>query len=283
QHRQGDRDEDAGEHDGRADASLKEPRVQLDDARTEKNRMLALYKEGTVTDRQRDKAVTAFESVRARVDLAQERVEQAKATLRKVRLRYEDATIQAPISGVVSEKYVDEGSYVNPSTPLAKIIDIGHVEVRGAAAGKYFPLLQPGRTKARIHVDAYPEYPFPGVLDRVQPELDPVTRTVRITIRVANPDRKLKPGMFARMEVAVRRREDVPVVPDTALVPTGDGYRAFVVNGGKVQARAVRIGMEQGDRSEVLEGLSPGEAVVVQGHRLVEEGMAVRTREEGEE
>ncbi|MFO7900389.1 MAG: efflux RND transporter periplasmic adaptor subunit [Planctomycetota bacterium] len=266
-----------------ADASLREARVQLGDARTEKNRMLALHKEGTVTDRQRDKAVTAFDSAQARVDLAKERVGQARATLHKVRLRYQDATIQAPISGVVSEKYVGEGSYVNPSTPLAKIIDIEHVEARGAAAGKYFPLLQPGRTKAGIHVDAYPEHPFSGVVDRVQPELDPVTRTVRITIRVANRDGKLKPGMFARMEVLIRRRENVTVVPDAALVSTGDGHHAFVVNDGKVQVRAVRIGMEQADRNEVLEGLSPGETVVVQGHQLVEEGMAVRTKGAGEE
>ena len=265
-----------------AQSSLAEARVQLEDARREKERMIALYEEGTTTEQQRDKALTAYETARARVQLGQKRVEHAKASLERARVRYEDATIEAPISGIVSQKYVDEDSHVNPSSPLLKIINIEHVEVQGAVAGKYFSVLRPGQTPARVQVDAYPETEFPGTVDRVQPELDPRTRTAKVTIRIRNPEQQLKPGMFARMELVVRRRENVPVVPEVALKQSNDHYAAFVVNGGKAHARAVRIGMQEENMNEVLEGLSPGERVVTRGHHLLKDGMEVRV-EEGEE
>jgi RND family efflux transporter MFP subunit len=262
-----------------AKSSHKEALVALRDAEREKKRMVALFEDGTVTEQQRDKALTAYETAAARGDLASERVKLAEANLEKARLRHEDATVEAPMTGVISTKYVDEGSYVNPSTPLVKIINIDHVEMRGGVAGKYFALLEAGRTPARVEVDAYPERAFSGVVDRVQPELDPLTRTAQVTVRVDNPDHRLKPGMFARITIVLQKRDGVPVIEETALVGEKDRPAVFVVNEGVVHRREVRIGLQQGARNEVLEGLSAGDRVVVRGQHMLREGMRVRTEE----
>lgn len=263
-----------------ARSSVEEARVYLKDAVREKERMVALCKEGTATEQQRDKALTAYQTALARAQLAEDKVKQAEAILQKARLRCQDATIEAPISGVVSRKYVDQGSYANLSTPLVRLISIEHVEVEGGVPGKYLRLLQPGKTVARVRVDACPGEGFCGTVDRVKPELDPVTRTARFTIRIPNPERRLKPGMFARIQIVVHRSENVAIVPDAALIGSKGRYRVLVVNGGKVLTRVVRIGIEEGDKNEVVEGLSPGELVVIRGHHLLKDGMEVRTQKE---
>lgn len=262
-----------------AKSSLQESRVQLEDAEREKKRMLALYKDGTATEQQRDRALTAYQSAVARVDLAQKRVEQAQATLHKARVRYNDATIKAPITGVISTKYVDEGSHVDPATCILEIVNIDHVEVEGGVAGKYFPLIKPGKTRARVEVDAYRDDVFEGKVDRVQPELDPQTRTAKVTVRIDNENNRLKPGMFARMEIIVKRREEVTVIPDSALMQSGNNYSAFMINGGKAHLRKVQIGLEEAADNEVLDGVKPGDMVVVRGIHLLKDGINVRFEE----
>lgn len=259
-----------------AEFSLKEARVQLDDARREKKRMVALFEEGTATEQQRDKALTAYESAVARVELAEKRVEQARAALKKAQVLYDEATIEAPISGVISQKYVDEGSYVDPNTALVKILDINHVEVEGSVAGKYFPILVPGQTQALVEVDAYPGETFRGKVDRVRPELDPQTRTVKVTVRIPNQGLKLKPGMFARIELILKERKNVIVAPDVAIADENGHFTVYLVNSGKVHKRRVKIGLEQGPRNEILSGLSEGDLVVIRGRHLLSDGMEVR-------
>ncbi len=277
------RDLKAALHEARAnlkvaESSLEEAEIQLEHARREKDRMVALYREGTATEQQRDKAVTASRTAIARVQLARDRVEQAEAVLERARLRYEEATVEAPISGVITKRYVDQGSYVNPSMPLVEINNIRYVEVKGGVAERYFQLLRPGRTKAELEVDAYPGRKFKGMVDRIQPEIDPVTRTFKVTMRIPNPKGRLKPGMFARIVLVASRKEGILIIPDAALVDSNNENMVFVVNDGTVIKKPVRTGIEERELNEVAEGLRPGELVVIRGHHLLKEGMKVKTR-----
>jgi len=264
-----------------AQSAVGAAKVALAGAEREKRRMAALFKDGTATERQRDEALTACESAEAGLKLAADRVEQARAVLERTRLRYQDATVEAPISGIVSRCYVDRGGYVGPSTPLVSIVNIDSVEVQGGVAGRYFSMLRPGRTRVRVCVDAYPDEGFVGLVERVRPELDPATRTARITVRVPNPEHRLKPGMFARLEVVIARREGVPIVPDAALIRSDGGHEVFIVKDGTARSRKVRIGLEEGDRNEAVEGVEPGDLVVVRGQHILSDGMEVRTELEG--
>lgn len=262
-----------------ASAEYERSKVNLNDARREKARWVELRKGGSGTDRQLDQAATDFERTQAELRVAEAQVKQAEAALGQANVNLNETTIEAPIAGVVSRKYVDEGAFVGPSTPLFKIIDLDPVEITGGVADRHYPKLAVGRTQAEVEVDAYPGQKFSGLISRLRPELDRVTRTVAITIRVANDKGHLKPGMYARIRLVLAKRQDVAVVPDEALLSSGQDTRAYVVEGSRVHVRRVRIGLEEANRNEVLEGLRPGERVVVRGQRMLTDGMSVQAQE----
>lgn len=262
-----------------ARAAHETAKVNLSDARREKQRWENLRKQGSGTELQYDQAMTAFERAEAQVKQAESQVAQAQAALKQAQVNLEDATLESPLSGIVSRKFVDEGAFVGPSTPLFRIVDIDQVEMTGGVAGRHYPQLEVGQTKAEVQVDAYPGETFSGAVTRVRPELDPMTRTAAVTIRVPNEEHRLKPGMFARIRLVLDERKEVLRVPDEALLSSEGPPQVFVVNNGKVALRTLRLGLKEGAFNEVLEGLRPGEEVVVRGHALLREDMTVETEE----
>jgi len=263
-----------------AKAACDTAKVNVADTLREKRRWIKLRKGGSGTQQQLDQAVTAYERAQAQLKQAEAQIAQSEAALAQAKVNLDEATIEAPFSGVVSRKHVDEGAFVGPTTPLFRLVDIHQVEITGGVAGRHYPKLQEGKTKAVVEVDACPGQPFEGAVSRVRPELDRMTRTVAVTIRIPNPNGRLKPGMFARIRLVLDERRDVPIVPDEALVSSGDKTRAYVVNNGKIHVREVKIGLEEGANNEVLEGLDVGDRVVVRGQPLLSEGMVVEPVEE---
>ena len=207
-------------------------------------------------------------------------VKQAEAALARTKVTLDKATIEAPVTGVISEKYVDEGNMVGPSTPLVRIVQIETLKVLGGVSERYLRQLIPGKTAVHIKTDAYPEDKFEGVVYRVGVAVDLVTRTGKVEIRVPNPDARLKPGMFARITIVVRERANVAVVSDSALVRQQDDIYVFVANGGKAELRRVKLGLSQAEYYEVLEGLSVGDMVITHGQRQLEDGQMVEVIEE---
>lgn len=262
-----------------AGASYGRAKVNLADALREKNRWIKLRKSGAGTEQEFDQVMTAFERAGAELKMAEAQILQAEAALELAKVNLADAIIKAPQSGIVSRKYVDEGAFVGPLAPLFKLVDIRMVEIRGGVADKHYPKLKVGRTRAEIEIDAYPGKTFYGTVSRVRPELDRVTRTVAVTIRATNEGRRIKPGMYARIRLVLKERKEVPLLPDEALMTSEDGQRVFVVYEGVTHSRRVRIGLEEGNLNEALEGLQAGERVVVRGHRMLREGMKVEIEE----
>jgi len=263
-----------------ARAARETAKVNLADAQREKERWIELRKGGSGTQQQLDQAVTAYERAQAQLKQAEAQVAQSKAALAQAKVNLDDATIEAPFSGLVVRKRVDEGAYVGPGAPLFTLADISQVEITGGVAGRHYQKLHTGKTKAIVEVDAYPDETFEGAVTRLRPELDRVTRTVAVTIRVPNPEMKLKPGMYARIQLVLDERENVVIVPDEAIIASGGKTRVYVVNDATVHVREVKIGIEEGTKNEVLEGVRPGERVVVRGQQLLSEGMDVKPVEE---
>ncbi len=255
-----------------ARAAVEVAKVNVKDRRREKARMENLFKDGSGTEKQRDLAVTDYERAAATRAQAEAGVAQAQAAIHQAKVNLREATIEAPMGGIVSKKYVDEGNMVGPTTPLVRIVQIDAVEITGGVSERHVAALVSGKTAARITVDAYPGEKFDGVLSKVFPEVDPQTRTVEVQIRTPNPGHRLKPGMFARLRLRLRRRENVPIVPDAALLRQGEEVFAYVVNRSKAHRRVLRLGLSEGERHEVLEGLRPGDLVVIRGQHMLQDG-----------
>lgn len=262
-----------------AQAAYETAKVNLTDAQREKDRWTKLRQQGSGTEQQLDMVVTAYNRAQTQAKQAEAQIAQAEAMQEQAKVSLEDATIESPISGVVSRKYVDEGAFVGPTSPLFRVVDISEVEITGGAADRHYPKLEAGKTAADVEVDAYPNETFSGFVTRLRPELDKVTRTVAVTLRIANEKRKLKPGMYARIRLVLDERKNVVLVSDDALINSQGQQQVFVVNDGIIHKRPVKIGLEESVDNEVIEGLKPGDLVVVRGQELLREGMKVETQE----
>ncbi len=178
--------------------------------------------------------------------------------------------LSAPQAGVASEILVREGQSVSAGTPLMRLNDPAVLWLEAAIPQADAGLLVAG-TPVQASVDALPGERFEGTLDALLPQVDPASRTQRARIVLRNPQGRLAPGMFAQVRIESRGTRPLPLVPNEALIATGDDSRVIVraADGSFVPVR-VRTGRSSEGRTEVLAGLAGGEQVVVSGQFLID-------------
>ncbi|WP_306581985.1 efflux RND transporter periplasmic adaptor subunit [Dokdonella sp.] len=178
--------------------------------------------------------------------------------------------LTAPGAGVVSEILVREGQTVAPGTPLMRINDPRVLWLEAAIPQADASLLAAG-TPVEASVDALPGESFPGTIDALLPLVDAATRTQRARIVLANPQGRLAPGMFAQVRIEPPAQTRRPLVPNEALIATGDDSRVIVRGSdGRFAPLRVRTGRSSDGRTEILAGLHGGEQVVVSGQFLLD-------------
>lgn len=256
-------------------------KVVLKDRDRERKRMEKLFAEGSTTEQQRDLAVTAYEQAVTGLAEAEAQLVQAKAATEVIEVNLTEAFVHAPMDGVVSAKYADPGAMVNVSTKIVQVIPMEELKYLIAVPGAYLHLLTAGKTVVRVVSDAVPGRVFTGVIARIHPAVDPVTRTATVEVRIANERNAsgewlLRPGLYAEGRIVLELRQDVVVVPADIVLRRGTRFLAFVVNGGKAETRELRTGIRDGNALEVLDGLRVGEHVVVMGQHRLADGVPVR-------
>jgi len=179
-------------------------------------------------------------------------------------------TLAAPISGVIAELGVREGSTVMPGATLFRIVDLSTVWVNAEVPETQASWVTPGG-KVIARVQAYPERAFEGRVGALLPEVNAATRTVRTRIEVANPDSLLKPGMYASIVFQHAAKRESVLVPSEAVIRTGTRDIVIVALGdGKFRAAQVEVGSESGGQSEIRKGLQAGDKVVLSGQFLID-------------
>jgi multidrug efflux pump subunit AcrA (membrane-fusion protein) len=167
---------------------------------------------------------------------------------------------RSPAAGIVAEKVVVEGMRVMPGDRLFRLLDLSRVWVEAAVYEADLAFIRPG-VRGQVRLDAYPGETFVGRVTFVAPTLDEMTRTAVVRLELANPRGRLKPGMFAAVELDVGIGEGL-VVPVDAVVDTGRRQTVFVAEGdGYFQPRGVELGHRVEGRVQVLRGLVEGESV----------------------
>jgi HlyD family secretion protein len=226
-----------------------------------------------------DYAALQTKSRQGRIE-AEAQVQKARAEADTIRLRLQQCTIRAPISGVVFQKKKWPGEQVRPNdSAILTILKIDEVFADVDLNEKDLAAVRPGQ-KAEIRADAYPEIRFEGEVTTISPVLDPNSRTVRARVKLKNDQRLLRPGMFIRAEIILKDIKDVVVVPKTAIVTTADGrHRAFVVFQGVAFLRDLATGNEKDEWVVVRKGIKEGEAVVVEGQDKLRDLAPVQARE----
>jgi RND family efflux transporter MFP subunit len=215
---------------------------------------------------------------RAAVGRARAEVGQARAELARAEYDVRQSTIRAPFSGVVVERHAQPGSYIALGDAVARVLDVSALEIEADMPVRLVPGLSEGMTlTARFDQGPELEATVRGILP-----LETVstrTRPVRLSADLADAeDLPLAAGKSITLEVPVTAPREALVVPKDALVQSAGAWTVMVVEDGTVARRQVELGQSDGERIEVLSGLSDGEVVVVRGNERLRPGQKVTPR-----
>ena len=173
----------------------------------------------------------------------------------------------------VASRFTSEGELLAPVTRMFRLVDADPVKFRGNVPERFLGLLRVGQD-VLVKVEAYPQT-FTGKLTRINPQIDPTTRTVQIEAIVPNEDLKLAPGSFARASVQTHEDPKVVYVPGSAVVSFAGVNRVFLVNDQKASERIVELGPRREKLVEITKGLTGSEQVIVTGAQSLSNGSPV--------
>jgi multidrug efflux system membrane fusion protein len=261
------------------------PLIQLFDAPEQAD--LASFKaQATVAqlslDRAKQLASRQF-GPQATVDSTQAAFDQANAGIAKTQAIISQKLVRAPFDGELGVRKVEVGQFLTAGTQIVTLTDLSEVYANFTTTEKESATLKVGQT-VRVVVDAYPGRKFEGKITTIEPQINTDTRTIRIQATIDNPDRILKPGMFATTTVVLPDKPAVITVPETAVDYTLYGDAVYLIKeakteDGKTSLTVVRTFVRTGDRVDgrvvITSGLKAGDRVVAVGQLKLQSGSAV--------
>jgi RND family efflux transporter MFP subunit len=216
-------------------------------------------------------AESRYNAAGAQVEVARAQASQTQARIDELKITFANTSILSPVDGFVSRRNLDPGAFAGTNTVIVSVVDIDTVRLVANLVEKDFKRVKAG-VEAHVGVDAFPGETFPGKVSRVAPVFDPATRTATMEIEVPNGGFRLKPGMFARVQLIAERRMNVLVVPRAAIVDVEGQRGVFIAEGPTAKFRAVETGLQDGDRIEIVGGLQEKERVVTVGALALRDG-----------
>jgi Cu(I)/Ag(I) efflux system membrane fusion protein len=190
--------------------------------------------------------------------------------LEKDRKASQTIPIYAPQDGVVASLTVRDGMYIKPATRVMSLADLSSVWLLAEVFERQADWVEVNQP-AEVTLAFLPGRTWEGRVEYIYPSLDPVTRTLKARLRFPNPDEALKPNMYANVIIYGGPKDDAVVIPLEALIRTGREERVVIALGeGRFESRSVQAGIESGEWVEVLEGVQPGEDIVVSGQFLID-------------
>ena len=254
-----------------ARARVDEARAALREQERGFRRIALLRERGVASEEQYDQADTAQK-------LAGSRLAAAEAELGVLERALRDASVVAPFDGFVARRFVSRGEYVAPGNKLFELVALDPIEVEFHLPEADSSRVATGQT-VDVRVAPFPDESFDGQVTLVSPIIDPRSRTLRVKAQIPNPNGRLRPGLFARIDLGVALRPDVPMVLEEAILRRAEGaivYRS--VDGNRVERVAVETGVHYAGHVEVVKGLAPGDLVVSRGGDRLSDGQTVLAR-----
>jgi multidrug efflux pump subunit AcrA (membrane-fusion protein) len=194
---------------------------------------------------------------------------------------FEPLKVKSPISGVVGSLPMDRGAAIAPQIPVAVVARMNRVKIVFSVGEKELGVVKQGAA-LRLTVDTYPGDIFNGKITKISPIVDPMTRSLSCEGTIPNPQHRLKPGMFAEVEVVTATQCSVILVPENVIVrDLGRGTsHVFIIKDSVVVKTVVEVGASSRDTVEIVSGLAENEAVVSKGQHFLTDGESVRIIEQ---
>ncbi|MFW5695086.1 MAG: efflux RND transporter periplasmic adaptor subunit [Alkalispirochaeta sp.] len=184
--------------------------------------------------------------------------------------------VRAPIAGTITRLPARVGAQISPSSPVAQVSRTNDLEIVVNVAERLISKVAEG-LPAVVSLDAFPDRTFDATVTDLSPVVDPLTRTLEVTLRFEEPDPVIRAGMFAEVRVITEQKDNIVKVPaDVVIRRFGETFVYVVTDEDTVERRVVNPGIEIDNKLEITEGLAPDERVVYQGQNLLEDGSQVR-------
>jgi len=215
-----------------------------------------------------DQSESLLQATRRRLelwDLSEAQIDQVLKTGEPIK----NITLYSPMTGYITDRKAFPQVKVMPDTDLYTIVDLSHVWIMADVFEYEAPNIRLGQT-ARVSIQAIPGRVFNARIDFLQPQVDPMTRTLKVRLNMDNPGVLLKPDMYADVEFLVNIPSKL-TVPADAVLNSGDRQTVFIDRGnGYLEPRQVKTGEREGDRIQILSGLTGSERVVTSGNFLID-------------
>lgn len=258
-----------------AEAGLAVADANHKDAELNFNRMERLKNEDAVSEQQYEKLKLAYEA-------AESQRLQAKAAVNLAKYNLDVSIMEAPFSGVIAAKNSEVGDIVNPmmgglgaGSGILTLMDFSQVKIQIEVSQLDIVRIKKGQI-AHITVSALPEKIFTGKVTVVNLAADPVTKKFPVEVRVNNPELMLRPNTYGEVTIEVNTRENTLVVPQKAVL---ENSFVFISDGNKAIKKPVKLGLQNIEWLEIIEGLKLGDLVVIEGNYGLEEGAALEIQE----
>lgn len=248
-----------------AEANIRQREADLNLAKTNVERSRNLFSRQLLPKQTLDDAEARYTAAVAQVDVSNAQLAQSQARLQELKINLSNTTVTSPVDGFVAKRNLDVGGFASQNTPVVGVVDISSLRLVANVVEKDLRAVSVG-DRAEVEVDAYPGEKFAGRIARLAPVLDPATRTAAMEVEVPNAQFRLKPGMYARVELTIEDKENAIVIPKIALVDSEGRRGVFMPNEqNKAAFRPVTIGIENNRQAEILDGLQEGEQIVSVG------------------
>jgi len=283
-----------------AQAAIADYEVQLKNARILLHRAEQLQKAGVQTQEALDNASTAADSLKAKIELAKQQVAASEARIGMAQQAVDNCTIRAPFAGIVVSKDAQVGEMVSPNsagggftrTGIATIVDMKSNEIEVDVNESYIARVENGQ-QVTATLDAYPDKPIPSKVRTVIPTADRQKATVKVRITILNlekydfilPDMGVKVAFLENEKPAAKDKnkdkgpQAVAFIPKGAVRSDANASFVFLIRDGKVERRAVNLGLDRGTDVAVLAGVTPGDSLVVKGPENLHDGDKVEIRQ----
>jgi len=288
------------ESEVKAQTDVQSAQEQFDAAKKILESRQKLLQEGALARKQVDDAQVVFAQVKAQLDTAREhlrvlqsagkaeQIKLAKAQLASAQAQYQSAVAQVaysevvtPIAGVIADRPLYPGEMASAGAPIATVMDVSRVR-----AIVNVPLVQATsvRTGAAATIRTSDGQTVQGRVTVVSPATDPASTTVQVWVEADNPGGRLKPGASVHVAILCETVKNAVVAPSAAILPAEEGGTMVLVVGADsaVHQKKVEVGLRDGDKVQILSGVSPGDQVVTVGGIGLEDNAKVRVVKPGE-
>ncbi|HEX7798058.1 MAG TPA: efflux RND transporter periplasmic adaptor subunit [Vicinamibacterales bacterium] len=270
-----------GEFDVNAVPEVQNAKAGFELAQNEFNRIRSLLDQRVVSQSEFDQRRTQMEAARQQYESAKNGAAQQFQALQAARARVAlahkavaDTVVRAPFAGLVAERVATTGDYVTKGLKVAVVVRVNPLRVQLTVPEQFVSAIAVG-APVNFEVDAYPGRQFTGKIRYVSPALEANQRALTVEAVVANPDRELKPGLFATARIEQPQRTPAVMVPASAVQTTAGTSRVFIVNGDHVEERIVTVGQTVDSNVEISNGLKAGERVATTNVAQLTDGAKV--------